>query len=194
MAVERKWAVFGVLVLLTLISFIAVNKFWFYPYYAVQVQPPVPYTSPVDSINAVVIKPFAGTLRRIIQPDDSTGTGTAQKERNRNPFLWKGELDPNPVQTDKEIQPVEIPRLGMIIIGEDTKTAMLNDTLVHPGESYGGHVVEEIASEYVILSGEYGVLRISMLDKSFGSPKVDILEATNPNLLIQPVFSEKKKR
>ena len=68
---------------------------------------------------------------------------------------------------------------------------MLDDTLVHPGESYGGHVIEDIESEYVILSGDYGVLKISMLEKSFGAPRVDILETTDPNLLIQPVFSEK---
>ena len=197
MVVERKGAVFGVFVLLMLVGFIAANKLWFYPNYTVQIQSPVLYTPPADVPKAVVIKPFEGTLKKIIQQDDSAEKDTAQAGKARNPFLWKGELQPKgpeaPVKIGKQVQPVEIPRLGMIIIGEG-KTVMLDDTLVHPGETYGGHVIENIGPDHVILSGDYGVLKISMLEKSFGAPKVDILEETNPNLLIKPVLSEKKQR
>lgn len=197
MAVERKWIFFGVFVLLILVGFIAANKLWFYPNFTVQIQPPVLYTSPADAPKAVVIKPFEGTLKEIIQQDDSAIKDTDKAGKTRNPFLWKGELQPKdpeaPAEISKQIQPVEIPRLGMIIIGDNKKIVMLDDALVHPGETYGGHVIENIGSDYVILSGDYGVLKISMLAKSYGAPKVDILEETNPNLLIKPVLSEKKQ-
>ncbi len=195
MVADRKWAVFGVVVLLVLVGFIAANKFWFYPKYTVQVQAPPLYTSPDDIPKVVLIKPFAGTLKEIIQQKDSK---KGHAETGRNPFLWQGELQPKQEKDEPDPvipeQPVEIPRLGMIIIGSRGESAMLDDTLVHQGESYGGHVVEEIESKYVVLSGEYGVLKITMSATSFGEPTVDILEVTNPNLLIKPVLSKKKSR
>ena len=198
MVVERKWAVFVVLVLLMLVGFIAANKMWFYPNFIDKIQKPAVYTPPADIPKAVVIKPFAGTLKKIVQQDDSTGDGTDQAGEARNPFLWKGELQPKgpkaPAKITKKVQPVEIPNLGMIIIGDNNKLVMLDDTLVHPGDTYGGHIIEDIGPDYVILSGDYGVLKISMLAKSYGTPKVDILEETNPNLLIKPVVSAKKQR
>ena len=198
MVVERKAVVFGVLVLLMFVGFIAANKLWFSPKFAVQIQPPVPYRSPADIPKAVVIKPFEGTLKKIIQEDDSAKIDTAQAEKERNPFLWKGELQPKalkaPAKIAKQVQPVEVPKLGMIIIGGNRKSVMLDETLVHPGEIYGGHVIRDIGPDYVILSDDYGVLKISMLKKSFGAPKVEILKETNPNLLIMPVISGKKQR
>ena len=192
---ERKWAMFGAFVLLVLIGFIAANKYWFYPNFTTHIQPPAPFTSPADTPNIVLIKPFEGTLKKIIQQGDRAVTDRDQTGKNRNPFLWKDELKAKPAaKPAREVQPVEIPRLGMIITGSERKTAMLDDTLVHPGETYGGHTVEDIASEYVIFSGDYGVLKISMLQNSYGAPKVDILEVTNPELLIKPVFSEKRQR
>ncbi len=197
MVVKRKAAVFGVLVLLMFAGFIAANKLWFYPNFIDKIPQPVVYTPPADNPRAVVIKPFEGTLKKIIQQGDSTGEGIGQAGEGRNPFLWKGELQPkapkDPAKIAKQVQPVEIPRLGMIIIGH-RKSVMLDDALVHPGETYGGHVIEDIGPDYVILSGDYGVLKISMLKKSFGDPKVEILKETNPNLLIMPVMSGKKQR
>ena len=195
--VERKWVVFGALVLLIIAGFIAANKMWFYPNFIDRIQKPAVYTPPADIPKAVVIKPFEGTLVVMQKPDDSTGEDIDQAGDGRNPFLWKGELQPKAIKPTgpkpKQVQPVEIPRLGMIIIG-DGKSVMLDDTLVHPGETYGGHLIEDIGPDSVILSGDYGVLKISMLAKSFGEPRVDILEETNPNLLIKPVVSAKKQR
>ncbi len=198
MVADRKWAVFGVVVLLVLAGFIAANKFWFYPEYTVQIQAPPLYTSPDDIPKIVLIKPFAGTLKEIIHQDDLVNKNSADFANGRNPFLWQGELQPKQKDAGPEViipeQPVEIPRLGMIIIGSRGKSVMLDTTLVHKGESYGGHVVEEIESKSVVLSGEYGVLKISMSARSFGEPSVDILEVTNPDMLIKPVLSKKTQR
>lgn len=191
---EKKWVVFGVLVLLVLIGFLAANKFYFYPYYSLHLQPLPAYTPPTEAVNAVVIKPFEGTLKTIMQQGDQAAENSPKGQRN--PFLWQGELNPvvNTAVAEKKEQPVEIPRLGMILVREGEKTAMLDGTLVHTGDTYAGHRIEAIEPEYVILSGGYGVLKISVQKKSFGVPQVDILEETNPNLLIKPVVSEKKQR
>ncbi len=193
MVVEKKWALFGGVILLTLIAFIAANKYLLYPRLTAQVLPFPPYSSPIDNPNIVVIKPFEGTLNKIISDPVSDTASTITNPR-RNPFLKPGELTPTKkTEKAKKVQPVEIPRLGMIITGENNKTAMLDDSLVHTGETYGGHVVESISSEFIILSGEYGVLKISMLPTSYGLPKVEILEEKNPDLLIEPVFSDKRR-
>lgn len=192
---EKKWILFGAGILLALIGFIAANKYWFYPTLTAQIAPPPGYTSPSDTPNIVVIKPFEGTLSKIIQQPDPTDIDPNPIGTSRNPFLWHGELTPPPPpKKNKKVQPVEIPRLGMIITGEDRQTVMLDNNLVHPGESYGGHVVESISPEFVILSGDYGVLKISMPQMSFGAPKVDILEEKDPNLLIEPVLTDKRQR
>ena len=192
--VEKKWAFFGAAIVVTIIGFIAANKYWFYPAFTSQIDHPPVFTSPADNPNIAVIKPFAETLNKIIQePDVANISGTTEIERN--PFLWLGELTPPaPQKTAKKVQPVEIPKVGMIIIGENSKTAMLDNSMVHPGDTYGGHFVESIFSESIILSGEYGVLKISMPSVSFGAPTVDILEEKNPNLLIEPVFVDKTGR
>lgn len=196
MVAEKKWVVFGVLVLLVLIGFIAANKFFFYPYLALHLQPLPAYVPPTEAVNAVVIKPFEGTLTRIMQQGDQAAENSLYAEVQRNPFLKPGELQPKEetAASVKKEQPVEIPRLGMILLREGEKTAMLDGTLVHPGDTYAGHRIEDIEPNYVILSGGYGVLKISVRKKSFGAPKVDILEETNPNLLIKPVISEKKRK
>lgn len=194
MVVEKKWAVFWVVIVLILIGFIATNKLWFYPQFTAKITRPPVYTRPADNPSDVSIEPFDVTLRQIIQEPEAVNIA-GPTQTKRNPFLWKGELTPPPPpKRTKEVQPVEIPRLGMIITGENSKTAMLDNSLVHPGDSYGGHVVESISSEFIILSGDYGVLKISMPPTSFGAAKVDILEEKNPNLLIQPVFAEKRQK
>lgn len=200
MEADKKWVVFGIAVLLVLAGFIAVNKYYFFPQYTVKILAPSPYLPPKDIPDIVLIEPFEGTLRKIIAPDPLEGKDALQaisdREKARNPFLWLGELEPEkvkaPVARAKEIKPVEIPKMGMIIVGEKGNSVMLDRTLVSLGESYGGHVIEDIQSGYIILSGDYGVLRISISERSFGAPKVDILEVNNPNLLINPVVSEKK--
>ncbi len=194
MVVEKKWAIFVVVIVLMFIGFMTMNKYWFYPEFSARIIPPPAFTSPADNPNIVLIKPFEGTLKKIIQEPEAVNIA-GPTHTKRNPFLWQGELTPPPPKKKtKEVQPVEIPRLGMIITGENSKTAMLDNSFVHSGDSYGGHVVESISPEYIILSGDYGVLKISIPSTSFGAAKVDILEEKNPNLLIQPVFAEKRQK
>ena len=197
LAADRKWTVFGIVFLLVFVGFFAANKWWFYPKYTARIQLPTQYRSPNDIPKVVIIKPFEGTLKKIVQQNDTSIGNDDVAENERNPFLWKGELTPDdppspPPEKIKAEKPLEIPRLCMIIIGNSGKSVMLNDTLVRQGEKYGGHLIESIDSESVILSGDYGVLRMSMLQRSFGEPQVDILEVTNPDLLIKPVINKKK--
>ncbi len=198
MVAEKKWIIFAVMVLLVIGGFYAGNKFYFYPHFTVHLQPLPRYIPPKEIGPENPIKPFDVTIKKMREPigkekpinKTSVKTGT-----ERNPFLWQGELTPKePVTRKKREKPVTIPRLGMILIGQNIKSAMLDDTLVHRNDHYGGHVVEAIGPDYVILSGGYGVLKISVPEKSFGDPKIDILEETNPNLLIKPVVSKKNNK
>jgi len=195
---EKKRVIFVVLVLLILCGFFLFNKFYFYPHFVVHLQQLPSYTPPKEIGPTNPIRPFGVTIskmRHSTQEENSNRRNTSgiKSDEQRNPFLWEGELKPKKgvIAKPKE-QAVTIPRLGMILIGESQKSAILDNTLVHPGDRYSGHVVEDIGPDYVILSGGYGVLKISVPEKSFGDPKVDILEETNPNLLLKPVVSKKK--
>ncbi len=195
LAADKKWIFLVVFIVLLFAAFIAGNKYWFYPEYTTRITPPPSYSPPVDSPNSVIIKPYEGTLRKILEQSEVSGdTGKVMNGDTRNPFLKPGELDPPPPKPPgKVIMSVEIPNLGMIITGGERKSVMLDGNLVREADHYGSHVVKRIESKSVILSGEYGELRIRMPSSSFGDPEVDILEKHSANLIIKPIFKEKKK-
>lgn len=198
MVVDRKWVMFGIAMLFAVGCYVFANVYWFYPMYSVQVEPPPVYQSPKSGLRVGEnIELFKVTRELMIEDQETNNEGLIGSGADRNPFLWEGELQPEdppkPLEVDsKPEQPLEIPKLSMILNSSSGKSAMLNETLVHQGESYAGHTVENIESDYIILSGEYGVLKISMLAKSFGECKVDILEVSNPDMLIKPVVTRKK--
>jgi hypothetical protein len=201
---DKKWVSLAVVIVLVSAAFFVGNKYWFSRKYTVQVNPLPSYKPPSDRPQITLIKPYEETLEQIKQPATTVESGGAENNSSRNPFLWPGELNPPPpakpivkteeVKPKKEVKPVEIPSLGMIIAGENNKLAVLDGTTVREGDYYAGHKVEHIYPKYVVLSGDYGVLRIGMQSSSYGEPKVDILEVKNPDLLIKPVLKDKNRQ
>ncbi len=58
----------------------------------------------------------------------------------------------------------------MIIIGENDKLALLNDTFVHEGSKVNGNRVHKIEDSAVVLKSATGETRISFSQFSFTSP------------------------
>ncbi len=186
---EKKWVVFVLLASLMVGTFVAVNRYWFYPHFSVHVPPPPRYTPPEDRPEIIKIRPFERTMKYITSQGHSAGTLFFP---GRNPFLWKNEL----TRRQKKKPPpsaVEVPRLGMILISGTRRRALLDNSLVSEGEQYKGHLVEKIEKDGVILSGEYGRVRLFMPSHSLGPAGVEIVKAKNPNLKIH-ITSPGEKR
>jgi len=98
----------------------------------------------------------------------------SQSIKDRNPFLWPGELKEKTPEPPV-IKPPETPILGMICVSENQKLALLNNTPVIEGSHLGGHTVEAINKKYIVLSGIYGKMKISIPEASFGPPHVKII-------------------
>lgn len=98
----------------------------------------------------------------------------------RNPFLWPGELKP---VVPKKKGPAKAPVLGMICVSDDQKLALINNTPVHEGSELGGHKVEKIEPKYVILSGRYGKMKVSVPEASFGPCEVEMLSHSSSGSL-----------
>ena len=139
-------------------------------------------------------RPFEKTLKSINAAGNiKTTPKTTKTGVQRNPFLWSGELKKKPAKGPKQKKTVTVPKLGMIIIGQQSKSVMLDGHRVAEGETFRGHRVDRISRKAVILSGEYGKIKISISGRSFGPPEVEILEARHPDMLIQPVIQAAKK-
>ncbi len=97
----------------------------------------------------------------------------------RNPFLWYGELKPQKAVTAPSV-PKSIPRLGMIIIGQKSRLAFLDEKLVYEGRQHEGYYVEKIAPRAVTLSNAYGKLQLIAPEDHFGPAKVKRVERSRP--------------
>ncbi len=134
-----------------------------------------------------VKKDITSTSKKIITskyPERELSENTNEKpEFYRNPFLWPGELKEKtpeppvikPPEAPPVIKPPEAPILGMICVSENQKLALLNNTPVIEGSHLAGHTVEVINKKYVVLSGIYGKMEISIPEASFGPPHVKII-------------------
>ena len=81
----------------------------------------------------------------------------------RNPFFWPGER-PRQKNAVKVVTtkpaPEKKPLLSMVIIGEGSKQALLDNVFVQEGEMFHGYVVKRIAENEVVLSDDLGELKI----------------------------------
>lgn len=195
MAADKKWIFFAVFIVLLFTTFIAGNKYWFYPEYTAQIIPGPAYSSPVDAARGEIIKPFEGTLKKILEKSDESDEA-GDEETDRNPFIYGDRhVAEEPEQKpEKVIKSVEVPNLGLIITGDEKKIAMLDGNIVREGDLYGDHVVEKIEPKHVDLSGVYGKLRLRMPSSSFRKPEVVIIEESVANVLFELVYKETEKR
>lgn len=90
---------------------------------------------------------------------------------SRNPFLWNGELEPKVTEKVEE-KPITPPRLGMIVVGPETRLAFLDEHLVYEGRQHGGFRVERIAPGAVTLSYAKGRLQLIAPVGHFGPAEV----------------------
>ncbi len=188
---KKAWIRFTILVVLIVLFFVLGNKLWFFPLFQANIQRPHPYRPPSDRPEVVTITPFEKTLKSInAAKKESAQDKGAQPTAERNPFLWQGELTKKPKGVAPKEQQVVIPKLGMIIIGQQARSVVLDGHRVAEGESYREHRVEKINPKSVILSGKYGKIKISISSRSFGPPKVEIIETRQPGLLVRPVISK----
>ena len=129
--------------------------------------------------------PFQSTLDDIRKPDGIHQGVATPKPVSRNPFLWPGEMRPQKENTPiKEVKTKQLPRLGMIIVGQDRSLAFLNETLVNKGDvykhdQYGEFKVEEIAPKAITLSDKYGKWQLISPEDHFGPAEVKVLKGTD---------------
>ena len=94
----------------------------------------------------------------------------------RNPFLWPEEKsfvsDGKKLQTSEQAQmeggeAAGLPKLKMVIVGENRKIALINTQLVFEGSKIGGDTVKKIEEQEVLLTGEKGETRLSLAEYKF---------------------------
>jgi len=79
----------------------------------------------------------------------------------RNPFLWKEKTEKSrPSEICKRLKKTKI---RILQLGERSNVVMLADTLLSEGDMYLKHKVLSIDENGVVLNGECGKIRISLL-------------------------------
>ena len=117
----------------------------------------------------------ASTLQKMktMFPERESRDAFEPRRVKRNPFVWPGEVfspagkkeartsagSPKKAKAGEE-RPV--PRLHMIIIGENRKLAMIDETFVFEGSKFKGDTVKEIDENQVVLRGDGGETRLSL--------------------------------
>lgn len=127
------------------------------------------YQAPVDR-NIV-----ATTLEKIrtMFPQKELDKGFEPRRVARNPFLWPEEMLEKQYATadspnaKKEGEETALPRLNMILIGENRKIALINDKLVFEGTIFNGDMVHSIKKKEVVLKGDSGETRLSLAKYTF---------------------------
>lgn len=90
----------------------------------------------------------------------------------RNPFLWSRKVTKTKHKNVKKQYKPAVPNLGIISVSKNRKFATLNNVLVREGDKYGEHIVKLIKKNYIILSGDYGSVKLSVSNKLCGPVKV----------------------
>lgn len=168
----------------------AINFFFVQPMVKPDLQPveamaPIPVSPPRANTNivATTMDKIKGMLAE--KPFDAE---YHPRKVERNPFLWPYELaalisgqggsgsqTPDKMASassasPKKLEPPPPPVVGMIIIGENRKLALLNDIFVMEGSRFEGKLVKRIEKSAVILSGKTGEERISISEFTFAVP------------------------
>jgi hypothetical protein len=130
------------------------------------------YKAPIDR-NIV-----ATTLEKIrtMFPKKEFQKGFEPRRVERNPFFWPEEIlgkrYAKVSAEEREDGGRGLPRLNMILIGENKKIALINDKILFEGSSINGDNVHRIKEKEVVLRGDTGETRLSLSEYSF-APAVE---------------------
>jgi hypothetical protein len=170
---RRDFVTYGVIFIAILLILAAVNRY----YLRSALAPKVPEVKviPPEMVPPPPIgeKAEAATMEKIRAAMIRKGEGKAafQPRRvERNPFLWPEEMasltSPKPPEEVVRKQTVDVKReekekrkrlqLRMVIIGEERKIALLNDSLVQEGSKFDGNTVYKILEQEISLINEEG--------------------------------------
>ena len=177
--IARGYLTCGLIIILLIFLLGVANFYFIQPGLAPQLPEPekLPleqtYQAPVDR-NIV-----ATTLEKIrtMFPPKELDKEFEPRRVARNPFLWPEEMlekqyakqyatadRPN---AKKEGEETALPRLNMILIGENRKIALINDKLVFEGTIFNGDMVHSIKEKEVVLKGDSGETRLSLAKYTF---------------------------
>ena len=184
--IARGYLTYGLIIILLIFLLGFANLYFIQPGLAPQLPEPekLPseqtYQAPVDR-NIV-----ATTLEKIrtMFPQKELAKEFEPRRVARNPFLWPEEmLEKQYAKTDspdakKEGEEIGLPRLNMILIGENRKIALINDKLVFEGTIFNGDTVHSIKEKEVVLKGDSGETRLSLAKYTFAPAKKE--EASLP--------------
>lgn len=147
------------------------------------------YTAPIDkNIVATTLEKIKKMFAKKESPE-----GFQPRQVQRNPFFWPDEMVGEkyvkaPSEGKEEGKGKGLPRLNMILIGENRKIALINDRLVFEGTPINGDKVQSIEEKEVILRGDTGETRLSLAEYTIAPAKEEV--AAPPEALPQTPAQE----
>jgi len=199
--IPRTYSMYG-LVFAVLFAGLVAGNFYFSKSGQEVVQPVQPeMVSPVQESGNDFSKNIVGIINteQTIWSSSAPEVAAAESRESRplmNPFLWPEERVQLARQEEKAVvelrekaaeevvaraeeeATVILPQLKMIIIGENKKVSLLDNTYVHEGETYNDFLVKEIRGNEVVLLGSTGEKKIAIEEEMTYSWLTEQLESS----------------
>jgi len=173
--IARGYLTCGLIIILLIVLLGFANFYFIQP--GLEPQLPEPKKLPLkQTCQAPVDKNIVATTLEKIRtmfPKKELDKGFEPRRVARNPFLWPEEmLEKQYAKADspnakKEGEETGLPRLNMILIGENRKIALINNKLVFEGTIFNGDMVHSIKEKEVVLKGDSGETRLSLAKYTF---------------------------
>jgi len=160
----------GLMLCLVVLLFILANVFYFVP---LMTEEPEYYSTtqknyPERPESDILIKDSltdmkdlaAGPANPHISPSDADGRNPFfGREEKKEQVVVKEPVIPEKVEVREE---VEKPQLSMVIVGVQSRKALLDDIFVSEGDMFYGYQVKRIGPDNVILADKFGELKIRL--------------------------------
>lgn len=192
---SRDYLVFGLILVALVVALAVVNAQFVRPALTPVLAKPEPLP-PEDTAAATQVTQniVATTLEKIktMFAERQTEQGFEPRRVARNPFLWPGEV---PGETIREAagpggalgeEQRALPRLTMILIGEQKKIACINERLVFEGSQFNGDRVDSIKEKEVVLTGASGETRLALGEYTLAPPVEEPVAAPEPPSSMTP--------
>lgn len=174
---SRDYLVFGLILVALVVALAVVNAQFVRPALTPVLAKPEPLPMEETAAAPVTQNIVATTLEKIktMFAERTSEEGFEPRKVARNPFLWPGEI---PGERFAEAAPEAgaseeqrtLPRLTMILIGEQKKIACINEQLLLEGSQFNGDRVASIKEKEVVLTGASGETRLALGEYTLAAP------------------------